>query len=40
MSDESSKRADSDHMETWTDQEHSDTQVFASSPPREDKNKR
>ncbi|XP_068248472.1 phosphofurin acidic cluster sorting protein 2 isoform X14 [Palaemon carinicauda] len=39
LSDESSKRADSDHMENWTDQEHSDPQCLASSPPREDKNK-
>ncbi|KAL7638821.1 UNVERIFIED_CONTAM: hypothetical protein RMT77_010355 [Armadillidium vulgare] len=39
MSDESSKRADSDHMEAWTDQEQSDTQGLASSPPREDKSK-
>ncbi|XP_063859022.1 phosphofurin acidic cluster sorting protein 1-like isoform X3 [Scylla paramamosain] len=40
LSDESSKRADSDHMENWTDQEHSDPQCIASSPPRDDKNKR
>ncbi|XP_050716725.1 phosphofurin acidic cluster sorting protein 1-like isoform X2 [Eriocheir sinensis] len=40
LSDESSKRADSDHMENWTDQEHSDPQCLASSPPRDDKNKR
>lgn len=39
LSDESSKRADSDHMENWTDQEHSDPQCIASSPPRDDKNK-
>ncbi|XP_050716729.1 phosphofurin acidic cluster sorting protein 1-like isoform X5 [Eriocheir sinensis] len=39
LSDESSKRADSDHMENWTDQEHSDPQCLASSPPRDDKNK-
>ena len=36
MSDESSKRADSDQLET--DQEQSDT-VVASSPPKEDKTK-
>ncbi|CAL4121819.1 unnamed protein product, partial [Meganyctiphanes norvegica] len=39
LSDESSKRADSDHCENWTDQETSDPQCLASSPPREDKNK-
>lgn len=35
MSDESSKKADSDsHPENWTDHEQSDPQQVASSPPK------
>ncbi|GAB6022099.1 hypothetical protein CHUAL_006242 [Chamberlinius hualienensis] len=35
LSDEGSKKADSDsHPETWTDHEHSDSQMVAGSPPK------